>query len=331
MSPRQRNKDMQLYPFMKQRDFQQHGSDDWNFPKWTEDVSQICSQILNTIGSTGSPRIKEFPFDEPFIRVIIPIEFRFDHTAKTTTAAIIDQMFHPREELFRHHPLQDEEMYNQDEQLRNENEEDSNNPLVGSNQVQLTEVEKIQMTSSVILQYRVYIKALSKKLESVLSKFSGNDQDAVVLPSASKAAKLEEDIEKDKNGKESFSKDLDAIRELKKELLDLDARIDVELTEYSSQSNLLFHWSDWKDWKDHKEKIGLLLGQLSSSSVRQHLVNALNIQESSYDVLADIIGLQSEVADEIFSHMSNHETEEDVIHRYKKKLCPKVFNIFNNL
>jgi hypothetical protein len=295
---------MQPYPFLKNLDFQkfQHVLDQLHLPKWMDDVSQICSQLVNTIGSLGPPTIKlqysiKLPVDAPFIPFLFPVGFRFDHRTNTIVEVLADEYLFPREDLVRLQQVQEEQHI--DQQPRNESEEGLNHPLVESSRVQLTEVEQIQITSSVLLYYRVLIKSLSKKLDIVLSKLTANDSYSLEVFSG-------------QNDGKPFDQELDSIRKLKKELLELDARIDVELTEYSSQSQKLFIWCDFKV---HKEEIALLLNQISSSSIRQHL-QELNVQPSSYGVLADIIGLQSEVAAKIFSRISNHETEEDLIHRY---------------
>jgi hypothetical protein len=298
---------MQPYPFLKNLDFQkfQRVLGQLHLPKWMDDVSQICSQLVNTIGSLGPPTIKlqysvQLPVDAQFIPFLFPVGFRFDHRTNTIVELLANQVLVPRVDLVRLQQVQEEQHI--DKQLRNESEEGLNHPLVESSRVQLTEVEQIQITSSALLQYRVLIKSLSKKLDIVLAKLTANDSYSLEVFSG-------------QNDKKLFDNELDSIRKLKKELLELDARIDVELTEYSSQCHLLFGWSDWNDLEVHKKEIGVLLSQISSSSIRQYL-QELNVQPSPEEVLGDIIGLQSEVAAKIFSRISHHETEEDLIHRY---------------
>ena len=106
---------------------------------------------------------------------------------------------------------------------------------------------------------------------------------------------------------------LDPVRELKDELLKLDAVIDLELLEFStaqtspSRTNL-------NDIMERKEVISEILTRLASSSIRQKL-QEIHVELSNQEILADIIGLKPELANVIFVEQ-DHESEEDQIHRY---------------
>ena len=167
---------------------------------------------------------------------------------------------------------------------------------------ELTPIEKIQKTSTLILQFRVYITLLATNLQSFLAHNADAHSTAVEVASNNLPRKQ-----------------LDAIRDLKKELLTIIAWVDAHLLDYSTQSNPLYDWTKWNELKRHKISIERNLKRLNSTSIRQHLLVG-NAEESPQTVLAHIIGFRKELANEIFDFESNHESEEDQIHRYFREM-----------
>jgi len=111
-------------------------------------------------------------------------------------------------------------------------------------------LEIIQSTGSVILGYRAQISTLSKRLDFALDSVTNWTTDYQM------SLRL-----KRRKGELSQEKQLDILRSLKKELMEINLWLDVEVLGYCSQCNPNYAWSEWNDLMEHKATIGKLLNQ----------------------------------------------------------------------
>ena len=276
------------YPFVtKQCDFQ-NGLDKLELPKWVPGIANICTQLQDTIFKpfrTIHVRV-QFPADSPLIPVPVLLKVEFQNGE---TIVVPDVMWISREEFFQFLENQaPDEVPNQLTDI---------SPSANDIQEELSPAQIVQKTSLFVLQYKNYISVLQHFLETITQP----QEEQSLVTGLDKSGVRQDQLE--------------ALRKLKGELLKIAARIDAELFEYSTQRNPYFVWREWNDLAQFKEKIESLLNQLNAEDIRQHL-SSLDDQSTSKTVLADIIGLRREVADEIFQDFSDHESEEDLIHRY---------------
>ena len=168
----------------------------------------------------------------------------------------------------------------------------------------LNEIEKRQTTSKIVLQFRTYFSTLVDKLKLFLETIPPNNEQRL-LP-------LKHD---NPDCNQIPEQHLEAIRGLKKKLIEIVARIDEELLEYSTRQDSSYTWTDWSELAQQKDHITALLEQFDVGSLRRHL-SSVNDGATNQTVLADIIGLRREVGKEILNHLSSHELPEDRICRY---------------
>ena len=166
-----------------------------------------------------------------------------------------------------------------------------------------SDVEKIQKTSAIILRIQTSLRTGLKILDTIFSEGSRK----------SKSMEKKQKTPKKTQELTHLNDELEKIRNLKKHLLEVLRKMDSELLEFSTQNNPLFAWSAWNDLAEERQAIEQLLGQLSSLSIRRHLEQSLS--RSKQEILADIVGLQPELARDILEE-SDHETDEEQIHHY---------------
>jgi len=272
------------------------------------ELDQICKDLVKTIEPTRIapaqfplPKFQlSFPSDSPWIPV--PIVTRKVNPVTGLVEDTVSIHAVPRELVrFQQQPSsglhQSESAENQSVQLSNDQDQHLVSLATKSNDIQI-----VQETGKALFQIRNYFLSLVERLQTVLDTIPNQNHQLATVEKA--PTNLEE-------------KHLDAIRELKKELVELEAKLDLELLHYTNQNNP-FASLEWNGMKEHKDKIENLLKILSASSIRNHL--SIVHEQTQYDVLAQLIGLQKEVVRGIFDGRTmndlNHETEEGAILRY---------------
>ena len=137
----------------------------------------------------------------------------------------------------------------------------------------MNEVQVIQENGTALLEYQTYLLSLVAELQKVLDTAeAGNDNDKYEVeilqnPEVGRLHRPEIASLSEKH--------LDAIRDLKKELMGIEATVDLELLRYTSPANLCSVSQSWADLREHKENISQLLECLTASSIRHYLVSIL--------------------------------------------------------
>ena len=264
---------MQPFPFL--RTDLQRGFEEMkpHLPPWLKEVSQITMKVYHSLWWPADFELIPGPLYEARI---------WNPETNTYDIEYVEQIFFPVPKIASTALNQPVEVNPIDSE---ENQEGAQLSAAGVArvEVELGDVQKIQNVAAVILKIQASLKVTFPCLEKAICERSYK-------------GRLNQKI-----------------KSLKKKLLNILARIDSELLEFSTQNDPLFAWSTWNGLVEEKKAIEKLLRKVSSDSIRQHL--QLNMGQSKQEILADIIGLQPELASIIFEE-SDHESEEDQIHRY---------------
>jgi hypothetical protein len=165
----------------------------------------------------------------------------------------------------------------------------------------------VQEVGTELLEIQNYFHSLIKRLQHVLDCSKTLEENRQLVIAEKIVPRLDDDT-------------LNAIRALKQELLEVEAKIDLELLNYATQCNPQIAHSVLKE---HKEKIENLLKLLSSSQIRNYL--AVAPQQQPCDILSQIIGLREEVLRTVFEGRSleaaMHENDTEATLNYLKDVC----------
>lgn len=272
-----------LYPFQKlsldsmEGPYALESWKDLRLPKWMDDISQISNNFLGHFGP--------------------PIRFTIIHTELVASGPLVSflilkELSWNETENFFHFIFEEVFVSAKDLVLSSED-------LEGLESVGSEDVVKVQKTAAFILIHQRYIKSRLNVVEQLDADVSKRHR------SRSSSIKTPERGDEVNNLKIQ----LDSIRELKQLLFDIVAKIDFELLEFSTKCNPLFAWAEWNDLVEKKDKVLRLLEKLNRASILE-LIKEQDPSQNKNEILVDIIGLKSELANVIFED-SNHEREED--------------------
>ncbi len=174
-------------------------------------------------------------------------------------------------------------------------------------QKQDDDVQAVQEVGTELLEIQSYFLSLIKRLQNVLDFSKTLEENRQVAIAGKIVNRLDDNA-------------LNALRALKQELLEVEAKIDLELLKYATQCNPQIAHSVLKE---NKEKIENILKVLNASQIRNYLAVASQLQPC--DILAQIIGLREEVLRTVFEGRSleaaMHENDTEATLNYLKDVC----------
>ncbi len=275
------------------------------------DLIQIRKKLAETIEPKGQIQLSwTFPANSPMIPIPVVREEINNLTGEVRgTIGFVD---FPRE-MFQMPPAQNDpsQVAVSDErqlQLRSTPAVQQQLQLLQPLQPeQNDDVLAVQEVGTELLEIQNYFHSLIKRLQIVLDCSKPSEENRQLTIAGKIVPRLDDDV-------------LNAIRALKQELLEVEAKIDLELLKYSTQGNPQIAHSVLKE---HKEKIETLLKVLNASQIRNYL--AVTPQQQPCDMLAQIIGLREEVLRTVFEGRSldaaMHENDTEATLNYLKDVC----------
>ncbi len=272
------------------------------------DLIQISKKLAEAIEPKGQIRLSwTFPANSPMIP--IPVVREEINNLTGEVRGTIGFAAFPRE-MFQMPPAQNDpsKVTVGDErqlQLRSTPAAQQQLQLRGSEQND--DVLAVQEVGTELLEIQNYFLLLIKRLQHVLDCSKPSEENRQLAIAGKIVPRLDDDT-------------LNALRALKQELLEVEAKIDLVLLQYTTLCNPQISHSVLKE---NKEKIENLLKLLSSSQIRNYL--AVAPQQQPCDILAQIIGLREEVLRTVFEgrslEASMHENDTEATLNYLKDVC----------
>jgi hypothetical protein len=276
------------------------------------DLIQIGKNLAETIEPKGQIQVSvTFPANSPMIP--IPVVREEINNLTGEVRGTINIAAFPRE-MFQMPPAQNDPSQvavGEERQLQLRSTPAAQQQLQLRQQKQDDDVQAVQEVGTELLEIQSYFLSLIKRLQHVLDCSKPSEENRQLAIAGKIVPRLDNDT-------------LNALRALKQELLEVEAKIDLELLKYATQCNPQISHSTLQE---HKEKIETLLKvlkkDLNANSVRNYLAVASQLQPC--DILSQIIGLREEALRTVFEGRSleaaMHENDTEATLNYLKDVC----------